>query len=252
MQTCRRLARGPAEDGAVLLDGEHLVDEALRAGVPMLALLTRVPGSDLARRSAAQGATIYHASPAVLDAASPVRTSSGVVAIARWQPASMHAALSTPPAFVLGLVDIQDPGNVGAIIRSADALGATGVVIFGRTAHPGNWKALRGAMGSTFRVPVAQGALSEVLGPAGRLGLRLAAAVVGAGQAIDASDLTRPTLVLLGSEGAGLPAAVADAADLPLTVPMRSGVNSLNVAVTAALILYEARRQRHPGGSART
>jgi TrmH family RNA methyltransferase len=154
---------------------------------------------------------------------------------------------------LLGLVDVQDPGNVGSAIRSSHGLGATGVLALGSTADPGGWKALRGAMGSTFRIPIACGSLDEGLRAARALGVQILATTSASADPIDQADLTRPTLVLLGNEGAGLPHHVADLATGRVTVPMRSGVDSLNVAVTAAVILYEARRQRGtPAAAARS
>lgn len=228
----------------MLLDGEHLVTEALRARVPIRTVLTVEADSPLARRAADAGATVYEVSPAAMAAASPVRTPSGVVAIAAWAPATLDAVFSPSPALVLALIDVQDPGNLGAILRSADALGATGVVTTPAGADPGGWKALRGAMGSTFHLPVARVTLAEALSQARRRGLRVAAATAGPGQPIDRAALVEPTCLLLGNEGAGLPAAVVAAADVTLTIPMRKGANSLNVAVAAALLLYEGTRQR--------
>jgi len=240
----RRVAARKPGDTAVLLDGEHVIADALDAGVPLEAILTDGRPSAVARRARASGVNIVHGSAAVLDAASPVRTSSGIVAIAEWSPVPADAALAGTPAFAIGLVDVQDPGNVGSVIRAADALGATGVIALEQSADPGGWKALRGAMGSTFHLPVARGRLRETVAEARRRGLRVTATVASGGDAPGGLDLTQPRLVLLGSEGAGLSGAAIQDADDRITIPMRSGVNSLNVAVTAALILFEARRQR--------
>jgi TrmH family RNA methyltransferase len=197
---------------------------------------------DVTRR---QGTAVYEATAAVLEAASPVRTSSGIVAIAEWTPALPPRTLEPAPGLAVGIVDVQDPGNVGAIIRSADALGATGVIAVDHAASPSNWKALRGAMGSTFRIPVAQGSLGATLMAARKAGARVVAAVARDAKPATEIDFGQPTLLLLGSEGAGLSEAALNAATDRVTIPMRAGVESLNVAVTAALILYEARRQRH-------
>ena len=198
----------------------------------------------LAGRARSAGADVYDASAAVLEAASPVRTPSGIVALARWQPATLDDVLRGAGGFVIGLCDVQDPGNVGSTIRSADALGATGVLALGATAHPAGWKALRGAMGSTFRVPVAVGSVPEAVAAARDADWEVLATVAQTGQPADRVDLTRPSLLLLGSEGSGLDPDIVDRATTRITIPMRSGVNSLNVAATAALLLYEARRQR--------
>lgn len=232
------------DEGTVLLDGEHLVGEALDASVPLDAVLSDGTPHPLLARAAAAGAVVYEGTPDVLKAASPVKTPTGLVAIARWEPHPLEDVFRASPAFVVGLVDVQDPGNVGSLIRSADGLGAGGVIAIDGSADPGGWRALRGAMGSTFRVPVARGSLDRVLADARRRGVCITATVADGGVAVDALDLAQPTLVLLGNEGAGLPARLIADADQRLTVPMRDRVNSLNVAVTAALILWEARRQR--------
>jgi TrmH family RNA methyltransferase len=236
----------------VLLDGAHLVREALAAGLPLAHLLvtahfreTAAPfDAELIAAAMASGVTVHEAAPAVVSAASPVRTSSGIVALARWQPVPLAAAFASAPALVIALVDVQDPGNVGAVIRSADALGATAVLALDRTAHPGGWKALRGAMGSTFRLPVARASWTDALSAARAAGVRIVATGIGGGTRLDACDLTQPTVVLVGNEGAGLSPEAAAQADERATITMRAGVNSLNVAVTAAIVLYEARAQR--------
>ena len=236
----------------VLLDGAHLIGEAFTNRVRVETVIVGArfaadagnAGRSLLGRLERAGATIYDASDLVIDAASPVRTSSGVVAIAHWAPADLAAVFAPPPALVIGLVGVQDPGNLGAAIRSADALGATGVIAIDDAADPGGWKALRGAMGSTFRLPVARAPLGDVLAAAAGARVQVLAAATRGGRDLADAALGKATLVLLGSEGAGLPNDALPTSATPLTVPMREGVESLNVAVTAALILYEARRQR--------
>jgi TrmH family RNA methyltransferase len=250
----RDIAGHAVTDGSVLLDGAHLVLDALRASVPVdLILVTNrlleTPTAELQELLAlarTAGVEVAEGTTAVLDAASPVRTPSGVVAIAQWAPAALESVWSPSPALVAGLVDVQDPGNAGAAVRSADGLGATGIVMIGATADPASAKALRGAMGSSFRVPVARASLAKTLAAARAAGAQIVATTSPAAGTIDAhaADLTRPTLLLFGNEGAGLPDALVSSADVRLSIPMRPGVNSFNVAVTTALVLYEARRQR--------
>jgi TrmH family RNA methyltransferase len=242
--TCRRLAAGARDDRLVLLDGERLIRDALASGVRLRALLASTEDATLEAAAAEAGAEIVRVTAAVLDAASPVRTPSGVVAIAEWPDATLDAALGGTHPVVLGLDGIQDPGNVGAIVRSADALGATGVIATGGTADPRSWKALRGAMGSTFRLPVARSTVDEVLAQTTARHLRVVASVADAGVPLDRAQLVPPLLIWLGSEGAGLSRRVLESADALVHLPMRAGVNSLNVAVAAALVLYEARRQQ--------
>ena len=247
---CRQLAAAAGDDTLVLLDGEHLVRDALAAGVRVRTLLATEIDADLVRQAAAAGAEVVRGTREVLEAASPVRTSSGIVGIAEWPGATLDEALGGERPLVIGLAGIQDPGNVGAIIRSADALGGTGVVAVEGTADPRSWKALRGAMGSTFRLPVARAPLADVVALAGRRGIRMAATAARAGLPLETARLEPPLLIWLGREGGGLDPALVNGMDMTLHLHMRPGVDSLNVAVTAALVLYEARRQAGPEGPA--
>ena len=141
--------------------------------------------------------------------------------------------------------DVQDPGNVGAIVRVAEAGGATAVIAAGRSADPYGWKALRGSMGSALRLPIISGVdTAAALADARRHGYRIIATTPRGGGSLFDADLSGRTAVIIGGEGAGLGKTIVEAADLRVTIPMESPVESLNAAVTAALIVYEARRQR--------
>lgn len=247
VKRCRALAAGRGPAGDVLLDGAHLVGEALDAGLPIAGVIADDRHDALARATAARGAVVYHGTPDVLAAASPVRASSGIVAIAAWTPHAAADLVRAAPPLVVGLVDIQDPGNVGGIIRTADALGASAALTLDATAHPGGWKALRGAMGSTFRLPVGRGASDIVITAARSAGMTVAASSIASGVAVDRWTPTRPVLVLVGNEGAGLPTPLVEAADVQLTIPMAGTVNSLNVGVSAALLVWELARERRHG-----
>jgi TrmH family RNA methyltransferase len=246
----RDVARGRGPDGAILLDGEHLVEEALASGVPLdaVALAEEIVerySDGLVARSERGGAQVVRVPAPVLAAMSPVRHPSGVVALATALPATLDDALAQSPQLVLVLDGIQDAGNLGAIIRAADGCGATGVITADGTADPFSWKALRGAMGSTFRLPIAvrQPASAAVTRLRNR-GISIVAAVPRHGTPLPAVDLRGPVAILLGGEGAGLPDSLVSAADRRLSIPMRPPVESFNVAITAALILYEASKQR--------
>jgi RNA methyltransferase, TrmH family len=244
--------------GEILLDGEHLVQEALACDVPveLAAFLDRQVGNvlsplgRLAKDVRKRGGRAILVSDSVLAAISPVQHPAGVVAIARARatdvPVVFAAAHDNGPhlPLVLVLAGLQDPGNVGAIVRAAAAFGAAGVVAIEGTANPFSWKALRGAMGGTFRLPVAaRGSASEVVAAAHAHGVRLVAAVPRGGTPLPRLELRGPTAIVLGGEGAGVSSAILAAADESLTIPMRAPVESLNVAVAAALVLYEAARQ---------
>jgi len=252
VQQCRDLARKrDAGSGDVLLDGLHLLSDALAAGVPIAAAAApdafwQSPvGAPLADALESGGAILYAASPAVLEAASPVKAPTGIVAIARWWPADVQQVLATQPALVVCAVHVQDPGNTGAIIRSAEAAGATGVITTKGSADPFGWKALRGSMGSAFRLPVAAGASVETACREAReRGVRVISTSPGGGSPLHEVDLAGPSLILVGGEGSGLPGDVQSSADVLMKIPMHQPVESLNVAVAAGVILYEAFRQR--------
>lgn len=233
----------------MLIDGWHLLYEAAEAGLTISTIAIVDAPQDEGNLSLlehlAQTARVVTVSHAVMDALSPVRTPSGVVALASARRSALRDVLTPAPALVVVAVEVQDPGNAGAIVRSAEAGGATGVVFTGASADPWGWKALRASMGSTFRLPVARehdpGQTCDELR---RTGLRLHAAVAQGGVPIERVDLRPAAAVLLGGEGAGLTNELLLLADAHVTIPMAEPVESLNVAVAAALLVYEARRQR--------
>jgi TrmH family RNA methyltransferase len=246
---CRE-ARGGGDTQPVLLDGWHLLVEATAAAIEVDAVLVGAAAPGASERAALatlveRGAQVVRVIPDVLHAASPVRTPSGVVALARRPSSRLEAVFLPTPALTVVLIDVQDPGNVGAVVRTAEAAGASGVIAAGVSADPFGWKAVRASMGSALRLPIAR------LADTGRLVALLRAHAVGlvalvpvGGRGPDAIDLRPPIALLLGGEGAGLPADVLAAADERLQLPMRPPVESLNVAVAGALAVYAAASQR--------
>jgi TrmH family RNA methyltransferase len=246
----RAAARGEAAD-VVLLDGVHLVAEALAARVPIhdVAVANDAIGrrevDALLRALTDRGIDFVTVSAPVIDALSPVRSSSPIVALAA-RPSSDAARVYRGAApLVVIAVDVQDPGNVGAMVRVAEAAGATGVVAAGASADPLGWKALRGSMGSGLRLPVSASAdVDAVIADARRRRCRIVATVARGGRSMFDADYTGRVAILIGGEGPGLPDSVVSAADERVTIPMQPPVESLNASVTAALVVYEARRQR--------
>jgi TrmH family RNA methyltransferase len=242
----REAAEGNAV-GRVLLDGEHLIEEALASeiAIEVAAFGERLAESTLARRLRPPTRTVI-VSESVLNAISPVQSPSGAVAIAARPHTDAANVFTRTPSLVLLLHDVQDPGNVGAIVRAAEGCGATGVICGERTADPFGWKALRGSMGSALRVPLAiRQSLDAAVTLAREKGLRIYAATARGGTPLPDCNLRMAAAILLGGEGGGLPESLSDLADERLTIPMRRPVESLNVAIAAALVLYEAARQRH-------
>ena len=249
----RDLADSPDPSGVrVLLDGVHLVRDADAAGASFE--LVAVDGSRLDRESeegglartlAARGVEVVSGTSAVIAAMSPVTTPTGIVAIARRTPLSAATVFAQPNAFVIVAVDVQDPGNIGGLIRTAEAGGASGVLVCGASANPFSWKSLRGSMGSALRLPVASGLrVDDVLQHAKTAGARTVATTPRNGREPDDVEWSGRVALLLGGEGPGLSDAVAAACDERVTIPMTAGVESLNIAVAGGILIYAARRKR--------
>jgi TrmH family RNA methyltransferase len=262
--TVRRVADGDDRD-RVLLDGLHLLEEARAAQVPVASAaftarsLAAADGKArrLATALAGTGVRVVQVTDPVMEALSPTTHPSGVVAVASRPKHALEDAIGRPggpPAHVVGAVDVQDPGNVGAIARVAEAAGATGYVVAGQAADPFGWKALRGSMGSVLRLPtVHDGDATTVAGVLRAHRLQLVAAAPAGAVSFEALDWRGPVAVFVGSEGGGLPDTVIAMADRRVRIPMAAPVESLNVAVSAGLLLYEARRQRtRPAAAAAT
>jgi TrmH family RNA methyltransferase len=256
---CRDLARGrPDGPARLLLDGPHLVAEALASGI---AIESAVLGQDFA--SSPEGTRLLHAlddssartytaSASVLEAMSPVASPAGIVAIASRPSRSLAHVLARRPQLLVVAVDVQDPGNVGAIVRAAEAGGATGAVFCGASADPFAPKALRGSMGSALRLPLVRVAdWREAIGAVRDERVRVLATAARTGASVYESDLTSPVAFLLGGEGPGLGTDAIAAAGAAVSIPMAPPVESLNVAVAAALLIYEAARQRRAAGAPR-
>lgn len=243
--------RADPDGGLMLLEGPKLVLEALLSGVELveaaasLRAAQRPRGAEALRALEDGGVPVRPLAEDVLEGLSEVRASQGLLAIARRPPARPEALFASPEPLLLMAVEIQDPGNLGALLRSAEAAGASGAVLTAGCADPFSWKALRGSMGSAFRLPLLTGLPPErALALLKERGLRVAAASAEAAQDYAEADLGGPLALLVGNEGAGLPASLERAADLRLRIPMAGRVESLNAGAAAAVLLFEAARQR--------
>ena len=253
VRTFRELAdSADIRDARILLDGVHLVREARAAGLAFEAVAvdaSHLTGDSeagaLARALESSGAPVFSVGSAAFRAMSPVRSPSGVVAIALRAPSDAGAIVLTEAGFTVVAADVQDPGNLGSLIRVAEAGGATGVLVAGTSANPFSWKALRGSMGSALRLPVASGhALDAVVRRAKAARARTIAAVPRNGRSPDTVAWRGAVTLLLGGEGHGLPPDVVSRCDDVVTIPMNAPVESLNVAIAGAVLIYAAQRQR--------
>ena len=247
----KRVAAASAgkERGAIVLEGERLVGDAARAGLSFELLLVSEEHAELADSFGADRACIRVVASPLLERVSALDTAPGVLALCRAPDEARIEELELGPrSLLLVVAGIADPGNLGALVRSAEALGVAAAIVLAGGASPWNTKALRGSMGSLLRLPVVCGLDAEAAARAlERRGVRQVLAATRGGQDPDGFDWTAPAALWITSETGAVPPACADFERV--TVPVRGAVESLNVAVAASLILSSAGRAR--GGGAK-
>jgi TrmH family RNA methyltransferase len=185
--------------------------------------------------------------PAVLDRASYRQRSEGVIAVFPLLATGLET-LPEAPTLVLGAENLEKPGNLGAMLRTADAVGADGFVALGTGVDPFNPNVVRASTGALFTVPIATCTLEELLPWLEHKGIGLVATTPGTTSTIWGADLVRPCLLLVGAEDEGLSQEARDAAHTVVSLPMAGTVDSLNVSVALAVVAYEAVRQRFSEG----
>jgi len=248
----------PSPGGFVGVEGAHLVEEALRAGLAVEAVIVSESGERHLVRLAQwlePGMCLLRTTDRLFAGVADTQTPQGVAALVRPRAATFDDLVRGLP-LVIVLVGVQDPGNVGTILRAAEAFGASGAATcaWGNlgTANPLAPKALRASAGSALRLPIVHGlALPVLLAQLRMAGVKLYAGCperrIGAPQPVLSpweADLRAAAAVLVGNEGAGLPPEVEHSADALVRIPLAAGVESLNAAVAASVLLYEASRQR--------
>lgn len=239
--------KGRQKQGKFLLEGVRLVEEALKSHAPVETVLysaDRGIPAELARYAHDDAREWLAVSEAVLAKCCDADTPQGVVAVVRKSPVGALEAAAAPNALVVAVDGVQDPGNLGTIIRSADAAGATAVVLGRGTVDLYNPKTLRATMGSLFHLPVIEADLPSVLQklPADRL--QVIGTSLQAKESCYETDFTRPTWLIFGNEGAGVSPQVAAFVRRSVRIPMPGRAESLNVAMAATVLLFEAARQR--------
>jgi len=234
--------------GLFLAEGVRLLEAAIAAGLDIeLAVASQAFGST-DREAAALAAIAERAVPQIVPAHVLARVAAtdapqGIVAALRTPEASLATLALADRATVLVLDAVQDPGNFGSLVRTADALGAAAVIALEGTVDPWNPKAVRAAAGSSFHLPVvgADGAAALDWLRAERFTV-LAADVRG--EPLERAPSARRIALVVGNEGAGIRPAVADAADARIAVPILGSAESLNVGVAAGILLYLLTRER--------
>lgn len=239
-------AKERREQQLFLLEGTHLLEEAYAANLPLVTVCCtsawQAQHAALWEQISQRSQRAELVSPEVLEAIAPTVQPDGVVATAQ---RIMLAPPSDQLRLGLALETLQDPGNLGTVIRTAAAAGADGLWLSADSVDLDHPKVLRASAGQWFRLPMGVSAdLRSQVQQFRKQGVQVVATLLSATQTYWQADLTQPTLILLGNEGAGLSAELAELADVAIKIPLAAGVESLNVAIAAALILYEAQRQR--------
>ncbi|MFZ0954113.1 MAG: RNA methyltransferase [Candidatus Sulfotelmatobacter sp.] len=249
------------ENGDCAIEGLRILEEAIRSGLRFNAVFFRESAQDRAERLLPQlGAQVETLllPDKLFDSVVPSESPQGVAALVRLKEFSLDDVmekerLQIGPIVVLA--GLQDPGNLGTILRSSEAFGSAGVVLGEGSVSPFNSKVIRASAGSVFRLPVIHGQshasgkssaakLEEVSNKLSAKGVRLIATSSHKGTPLDQADLQGATAIFFGNEGAGLPREVMSKMDEVIAIPHTAQVESLNAGVAASIVLYEAARQR--------
>jgi TrmH family RNA methyltransferase len=239
----------PTPDGYCAIEGMRILEEAIRSGLRFKAVFFRASAENRAERLLPQLAA--HVETLLLPdklfaSAVPSETPQGVAALVRCKTFKLEDVLARSQAGpLLAIAGVQDPGNLGTILRSAEAFGAGGVLLGEGTVSPFNSKVIRASAGSVFRLPIVQAKLSGVVGQMRELGLLLVATSSHKGTPLDQANLVGPLVVFIGSEGAGLPRDLLAEMSEMVAIPHSASVESLNAGVAASIVLYEIARQRN-------
>jgi TrmH family RNA methyltransferase len=239
---------GRETHGLVAIEGPHLLEEAVRAGLRVACIFVAQEAAAMADHLPVSAETdVFLVPRPLLNTAVETETPQSVAALVElpdWTWAHVLRARREWASLIIVLAGVQDPGNLGTILRSAEAFKVTGVVSLPGTVSEWNAKAVRSSAGSVFRMPLVHASLEECFTTLREAGTRAFTTSVSNATAIHAANLTGPTAFLIGNEGAGVSSETAQQADGSVTIPCPGPVESLNAAVAASVLLYETFRQR--------
>ena len=228
-------------DGLLPVEGPILLEEAQRSRIDVVDVFVR-SGTRISLSSTTQ---IYELPNDVFKTIQETEHSQGIIATVRPPQFSVSEVLSKSPALLVVLGRLQDPGNVGTILRISEAFGATGCIALSETASFHNGKVVRASAGSLFRLPHIQGIdLGQIAGAFKSRNIRLVGTAPASESSIEKWAWPTPTAVLIGNEGSGLTGEELGYCDTVLRIPHNAAVESLNSAIATAVILYEASKQR--------
>lgn len=244
----RAFARGECtQDGYCAIESVRLIEEAIRSGLKFRAVLFSESAGQRVERLLPQLSS--HVETILLPedifaSAVATETPQGVAALVKFKEHDLDTALHAAHPLVVVVAGIQDPGNLGTIIRSAEAFGANAVLLGEQTVSPFNSKVVRASAGSVFRLNVVSMEVRAVIAKLRQSGVRLLATSSHKGTPLPEARLSGSLALFIGNEGAGLPRDVLKQVDETVVIPHAANVESLNAGVAASILLYEAARQR--------
>lgn len=242
------------QEGVFLVEGVRFVEEAINSSWPVEMVVyskktgESTRGKAVLESAAGRHAELVEAEESLIKELSLTDTPQGIIALVRQRRADLEdIRLSDRPALLVLVDGVQDPGNLGTIVRTAHAAGSDGVILLKGTADIYNPKALRATMGSVFHIPVIQGNLTagQVMPYFERWGVKTVAGDIRSKKIVYESDLTVPCALVVGSEASGVSAEIAALVTERVLIPMPGRMESLNVAISSIILLYEAVRQRY-------
>ena len=229
-----------------VVEGPHLVEEALEQ-LDFVVHSEELPVMQIIRQQGIEAFKVSHKQFADL---SEVETPQGILAVVKQREFELRDVLTGPNPLAVFCLEVQDPGNLGTIIRTADAVAASGVILSRGTVDLYNQKVIRSTMGSLFHLPtVLVEDEDQTIAELKKRKVKLVATDIKAKKSYFEADLKGPTVILVGNEGAGLPDEILKMADETVSIPMPGKAESLNVGISTAIILYEALRQRKNAGA---
>ncbi len=233
------------EHGHFLVEGPRFVETALAGGarVEQVIYSPNIAGKEhpLVARAEALGTAVLPVSKDCYRKIADVKSPQGLAALVSLPEYEPAEVLSRPDGLYLAACGVRDPGNLGTMIRSADAAGAAGVLVIKPAADIYNGKVVRSTAGSLLNLPVVSLGEAEALDALSAAGVRLVLAEAGDGEDVRSADWSRPLALAVGSEADGFSPAVREAAGSSVRVPMWGAAESLNAAAAAAVCLYAAR-----------
>jgi TrmH family RNA methyltransferase len=249
----RKKAR--VETGLFLTEGARLAEEALNNGwLPAYAFagvnaLERTQTSDLLARMKKAGARVLTASEKVLATVSRKDNPQTVIAAFKQRISQLSDFPSDGTKRWVALYEVRDPGNLGTVVRTADAAGVDGVILVGQTCDPFSVEAVRATMGSLFAMPLAEATFEEFNAWRTKAGARMVAASMRGTHAHDKADYGQHSVVLMGNEQSGLPVEIENQCDELVRIPMMGKADSLNLASAASVMIYEVWRGQSYAGA---